>query len=131
MNRFFLFGVLFSIVSAVSSTTANAAFLGRLETSPGSGIFQAHFDDILNITWATNANINGSDSLSNQLAWAASLNIDGITGWRLPDMDVDGDNSVVNCVSASQADCMDNEYGHLFNYGKTQQREMVLYRELT
>jgi len=118
MSKFSLISVLFSIVLAVLSTSANAALMGRLETSPGSGVFQAYFDDILNITWTTNANINGIDSWSNQLAWAAGLNIDGVTGWRLPSMDVNGDNSIVNCVSASQADCMDNEYGHLFNYGE-------------
>ncbi len=41
MNRLFLFGVLFSVVSAVSSTTANAAFLDRLENGFAfpSGLF--------------------------------------------------------------------------------------------
>jgi len=118
MNKLSFVGVLCTVVLAVLSTTANAAFMGRLETSPGSGVFQAYYDDLLNITWTTNANINGTDSWANQLAWAAGLSIDGVAGWRLPSMDVNGDNTIVNCVTASQADCMDNEYGHLFNYGK-------------
>ena len=118
MNKSCLTVLLCALVFGVLSTTANAAFIGRLETSPGSGVFQAYYDDILNITWTTNANINGTDTWDNQLTWAAGLNIDGVTGWRLPNMDVNGDSTIVNCVTASQADCMDNEYGHLFNYGK-------------
>ena len=50
------------------------------------------------------------------MAWAAGLDIGGVTGWRLPSMDVNGDDVIVNCT-ADQAACMDNEYGHLFNYG--------------
>lgn len=66
----------------------NAKFIGRLETSPGSGDFQAYYDDQLDVTWTADANINGLDIWDNQVAWANSLNIDGVTGWRLPNMDV-------------------------------------------
>jgi hypothetical protein len=97
--------------------SANAAFIGRLETSPGSGIFQAYYDDQLDITWTANANINGSNSLAAQLAWATGLTIDGVGGWRLPNMDVNGDDVVVSCPSVTQAACKDDEYGHLFYYG--------------
>jgi len=93
-----------------------AAFLPRLETAPGSGVFQAYFDDQLNLTWTADANINGLDNWANHVAWAGSLDIDGVTGWRLPNMDRNGDDTIVSC-GADQAACMDNEYGHLFNYG--------------
>ena len=61
MNKFLLFGVLFSIVSA-SSTTANAAFLGRLETSPGSGVFQAYYNGQLDITLLTDTSFASSNN---------------------------------------------------------------------
>ncbi len=51
------------------------------------------------------------------MAWAAGLEIDGVTGWRLPNMDVNGDGVIVNCSSSSQAACKDDEYGHLNYYG--------------
>ena len=50
-------------------------------------------------------------------AWTTNLTIDGVSGWRLPNMDVNGDAAIVDCASSTQADCKDNEYGHLFYYG--------------
>jgi hypothetical protein len=57
---------------------------GRLETAPGSGVFLAYYDTVLDITWAADANINGTDSWDNQVAWAAGLTLGGVSGWRLP-----------------------------------------------
>jgi hypothetical protein len=74
-----------------------AALLGRLEATPGSGDYQAYYDDELNITWLADANFarttgysdeysaDGSMPWSVANAWAASLNIQGISGWRLPE----------------------------------------------
>ena len=40
--------------------------------------------------------------------------------WRLPSMDVNGDFAVVDCSSATEAACRDNEYRYLFHqYGIT------------
>ncbi len=97
-------------------TSVSAALIGRLETAPDSGTFQAYYDDQLDITWAANANINGSDDWLNQMAWVEGLEIDGVAGWRLPNMDVNGDGVIVDCA-VDQVACQDNEYGHLFNYG--------------
>jgi hypothetical protein len=77
---------------------------------------QAYYDDQLDITWTANANINSGATWDNQVAWAAGLDIDGVTGWRLPSIDVNGDNVIVPCTT-DQTACKDNEYGHLFNYG--------------
>jgi hypothetical protein len=76
---------LFAVVLLLSiGTSANAALVSRL-----GGL--AYYDDQLNITWATNANINGTDTWANQMAWVASLSLDGVTGWRLPDTNpIDG-----------------------------------------
>jgi hypothetical protein len=57
---------------------------GRLETAPGSGVFLAYYDTVLDITWAANANINGRVLWEDQLAWAADLTLGGVSGWRLP-----------------------------------------------
>jgi hypothetical protein len=65
---------------------------GRLETAPGSGVFLAYYDTVLDITWATNANIDelggwlagGKNTWNNQVAWAAGLTLGGVSGWRLP-----------------------------------------------
>ena len=53
---------------------ADAALEGRLETVPGSGVFQAYYDPDLDITWAADANINGTDTWDNQVAWASGVN---------------------------------------------------------
>ncbi len=57
---------------------------GRLETAPGSGVFLAYYDTVLDITWAADADISGRDAWDNQVAWAAGLTLGGVTGWRLP-----------------------------------------------
>lgn len=102
-------GAVSACVLTLSTLSAEAALVSRLGG-------QAYYDDQLGITWTANADINGLDTWDNQVAWAAGLNIDGVTGWRLASMDVNGDGGVVSCAY-DQVDCMDNEYGHLFNYG--------------
>ncbi len=69
---------------SIITTSADAALIGRLAATPGGTDYQAYYDDVLDITWAADANINGIDSWVNQNAWAAGLDIGGVTGWRLP-----------------------------------------------
>ncbi len=104
------------LISLGLGSTAHAALVGVLPATVGGTDYQAYYDDQLDISWTANASINGRDNWDNQLAWAANLDIDGVTGWRLPSMDVNGDDFIVSC-STDQATCKDNEYGHLFNYG--------------
>ncbi|MDR4521528.1 MAG: PEP-CTERM sorting domain-containing protein [Nitrosomonas sp.] len=75
---------------------------------------QAYYDPNLNITWATNANINGFGTWQDQQTWVSGLTIGGIGGWRLPNADVNGDNTVVDCFGGGVAGCSDNEMGFLF-----------------
>lgn len=117
MKKSCLMGTLYTCVFTLITTSTYAAFFGRLETSPGSGIYQAYYDDQLEITWTADANINGDDTWENQVAWAASLNINGVTGWRLPNMDIPGNDVPVDCAVVLQDSCRGNEYGHLFYYG--------------
>ena len=85
----------------------------------GSGLV---YDDVLDVTWLTDANyvatthynlsIDGRLSWSQAVAWADQLDYAGFADWRLPNMDVNGDGIVTAC--APGADCLDNEYGHMF-----------------
>jgi hypothetical protein len=96
-------------------TTANAALLGRLPATPGGTDYQAYYDEQLNITWAADPNIKATmNNWSTANAWAAGLTIGGVSGWRLPSADVNGDTTVVNCSPGGVAGCADNEMGFLF-----------------
>ena len=72
------------------TSTANATLISRLGG-------QAFYDDVLDITWLADVNTaagsvfdDGSSSTDGRMTWAsannwaASLNISGVTGWRLP-----------------------------------------------
>jgi len=87
----------------------------------------AVYDSGQDITWLANANagagssfddgsntIDGRMSWSNANDWAASLEINGFTEWRLPNMDLNGDGTIVDCATASATECLDNEYGYHF-----------------
>ena len=96
MEKLRLWGAVSACVfTLISITTTQAAptsgqgtwettLEGRLETAPGSGVFLAYYDTALDITWAADANIIGFDTWENQVAWAASLTLGGVSGWRLP-----------------------------------------------
>lgn len=112
--------ILTTVTFLAVSSSANAAFVERL-----GGL--AYYDTELGISWLTDANagagsayddgtnnVDGRMSWGNANNWAASLNVAGITGWRLASMDVNGDDAVVVCSSASATDCKDNEYGYHF-----------------
>jgi hypothetical protein len=98
-----ILGVLLVFVFA----SADAAFISRLGG-------QAYYDDVLNITWAADANINSLQDWDDQVLWAAGLTIGGVTGWRLPSVDVNGDETVVACSGAPELACRDNEMGYMF-----------------
>ncbi len=100
--------LLFSVVLMVSGA-AQAALIDR-----GGGFI---YDDVLDITWTQNANINGiNDIWDNQVAWAAGLSLyDSVrdvtwNDWRLPTtLQVDP-----SC-SAAAGYCTGSELGHLIN----------------
>ena len=97
---FFVFGV------------AQAALVDR-----GGGFI---YDDVLDITWTQSANINGPGTWENRVAWADSLSLyDSVRDvtwddWRLASVDVNNDNTVVNCAIDDELACRDNELGYLF-----------------
>jgi hypothetical protein len=46
---------------------------------------EAYYDTILNITWLADANGDGLTTWALANAWATSLDIGGVSGWRLPE----------------------------------------------
>jgi hypothetical protein len=103
------------IFSLAVTTTADAELHSRLGGT-------AAYDDVLNITWLTDAALSGSDSWANQLDWVASLNSAnhlGFNDWRLASMSVAAlptgtATSVVDCSTIWQPLCQDNELGYMF-----------------
>jgi len=50
----------------------------------GDGTVDAYYDTDLSITWLSNWDVNGRMSWNDAVAWAASLQVFGVGGWRLP-----------------------------------------------
>ena len=92
------FWKLTSVITAlVLSTSTNAALIERLD-----GL--AYYDTDANLTWLSDANAAGTTmTWENANAWAASLEVAGVTGWRLP--------SASDCIGSN---CADSEMGNLF-----------------
>ena len=62
MKKSLLLGAACAVVFTLFTVTANAAFTGRLPTTPSGSAWQAYYDDQLYITWSANANINPHES---------------------------------------------------------------------
>jgi hypothetical protein len=119
---------LFVVVSSVPSF-ANAASVsgqGTWETTlqgrdldGNLSTFESYYDTALNITWLTDANYAGTTmTWATANTWAAGLNINGYTGWRLPTVT---DTGVSGCdLANSGTDCGYNvntasgEMAHMF-----------------
>ena len=94
--------------------SAEAALIDR-----GSGFI---YDDVLDITWAQEAAgvASGDVPWDYQVAWADGYSqTHSVYGtfddWRLPSMDVNGDDTIVWCEPPySEAPCQDNEYGYMY-----------------
>ena len=52
----------------------------------GDGITNGFYDTTLNVTWASNADINGRMTWDTAMAWAGGFSIGNVSGWRLPTM---------------------------------------------
>jgi hypothetical protein len=78
------------------------------------------FDDVLNITWTRQAGDGIQRTWDDAVALADSLVFAGSDDWRLPWASVIAGagpvTSVVNCATASELACRDNELAHLFYY---------------
>ena len=92
MNFNFRFKNALSCAALVLCTvSANAALQGR-NLDGNAATFEAYYDNLLNITWLADADIANTRGEANggRKSWgaardyAAALNVNGVTGWRLP-----------------------------------------------
>ena len=78
------------------------------------------YDTALDITWTRQAGDGVGRPWTDANAWAASLVIGVFDDWRLPWASVSAQGgpatSVVNCSSATETACRDNEMGYMFYY---------------
>jgi hypothetical protein len=73
------------------------------------------YDTDFNITWYANAKM-ANLRWSEATAWAASLNVNGITGWRLPSaLNLDGTGPCLPQPPDTAAFCKMSEFGHLYS----------------
>ena len=132
-----ILGSVFAGLITIVSLTAQAAPIlpleGRLETAPGSGVFQAYYDPNINATWLADANLaasntfgvtgidtNGRMSWYTAFDWIAAMNASnylGFNNWRLPSFDGNG-NGIIEIYgycfySGPGSSCADNEMNFL------------------
>lgn len=110
MKKSHLLGAFGAGIISFAATIVHAVVL-PLESRLGG---LAYYDPNLDITWATDATLSGLVTWSEANTWLAGLTIGGVGGWRLPNMDVNGDGTVVNCLGGGISGCEDNEYGYLY-----------------
>ena len=76
---------------SLGAASANAALQGR-NLDANAATFEAYYDTTLNITWLADADIaktrgeanEGRKNWGDAQAYAAALDVFGVTGWRLP-----------------------------------------------
>ena len=121
MNRYRIWW-LGLVVGLVFTVSARAELLGRLPATPGGTDYQAAYDDVLDITWVTDAGLSGPGTWDEQVAWAEGLELLGANDWRLASISVSagvptGDapaDGPVGCSSTGEQDCRDNELGYMY-----------------
>ena len=123
MKKLHLLGAVCAVLFTVITVSAHASLVGRLPLTPGGTDYQAAYDNVLDITWTTNAGLSGLGNWDNRVGWADGLdtaNYLGVDGWRLASMSVSAglptgtSTNPVDCDSASQSACEDNELGYMF-----------------
>jgi len=105
-----------ALCTAGCMVSAQASLVGR-DLDGNAATFEAYYDNTLNISWLANASaMGGQGTWAAAIAWAAGLNVNGVTGWRLP--------TTVNPDAACQRQlgyfvggfgCTGSEMGHLAN----------------
>ena len=107
-NSVGVLGVL--LCGLVLSSTAHATLFSRLGGA-------AAYDDVLDITWLTDASALGTGTWQEQVDAAAALDTLGFDDWRLASISATSPTtSVSNCSSGTAADCANagNELGYMY-----------------
>ena len=103
MKKSRLLGAVCAFVFSVISMPSHAAVIpdwgtwvttlqGR-DLDGNAATFEAYYDTVLDITWHADPSPFGTDRAEWDTAntWATTLNVNGVTGWRLPNIDpIDG-----------------------------------------
>lgn len=95
MNKPHLIGALCAAVLSVITLSSHAvpvsgqgtweSTLEGRDLDGNTATYEAYYDKTLDITWLADANAFGSTmNWADANAWAAGLDVNGITGWRLP-----------------------------------------------
>lgn len=127
-HHHWLVTALFILASSISTLVHAAAVSGQgtweatlqgRDLDGNLSTAEAYYDTALGITWLANANYAGTQvDWSTANAWASSLNINSITGWRLPtmtDTGTPGCNHSHNGTDCGfNADTTTSEMAHLF-----------------
>lgn len=101
------------VISLCVVTSTEAVLMSRLDGA-------AAYDTVLDITWTTNASLSGEDLWYDQVAWASGLEYLGFNDWRLASVSVAAGLptgttlSAVDCSTATELACRDNELGYMF-----------------
>jgi hypothetical protein len=114
MKKSRIIGALSAVIFSFITMSTHAALVGVLPVTPGGANYQAYYDDVADLTWLANASASGSVIWATANTWAAGLDIDGVTGWRLPDTlvpDASCDSSTTLSFGKS---CTGSELGNLF-----------------
>ncbi len=107
MNKSIITALCICIFSFSQISIANATLESRLGG-------QSFYDTDLNITWASDANINGKHNWFEQTNWASNLTIDGVGSWRLPSVEEMEHLFNTEGVSFFTQDPFTNIQGHLY-----------------
>lgn len=79
-----------AIMLAATSHAAGGSSQGTWETTllgrdvASTGVVDAYYDTVLNITWLRNADVNGRMDWTTASIWATNLTVGAYSGWRLP-----------------------------------------------
>ena len=92
-----LLQLIFAVISFSGTHSAIASLIGVLPATPGGTDYRAIYDNVANLTWLKDANYietsgftsagtvtGGRTQWSDANDFVAGLNINGVTGWRLP-----------------------------------------------
>ena len=98
------------------TTTSQATLIGALPVTPNGTDYQAYYDNVADLTWLANANAAGT-TMTWDVAntWAAGLDINDVTGWRLPDtLQPDSTCGSQGGTGSYGVNCTGSEMGNLF-----------------
>ena len=94
---------------------AQAALQGR-DLDGNAATFEAYYDTTQNISWLADIGAgNEGRNWPDAVVWAGQLNLNGVTGWRLPKTPVhDSTCAIQDADFSGGLGCTGSEMGHLF-----------------